>query len=105
MRSAGKLACFRSNISHRDGPGHISRHGGTVCLKLFNLLLKDLGPGFLSRGVLIPVGKIGNFLQGFSSEDWQDCGHVSLNGNAIDPADLSRTDWQGEMIELQVAFG
>jgi hypothetical protein len=105
MRSSGKLACFRSNISHRDSSGRIDRPTGTVCLKLFNLLLKELGPGFLSRGVLISAQKIGHFLNGFSSEDWQVCGQVTLNGKTVDPADLARMDWKGEMIELQVSFG
>lgn len=105
MRSAGKLACFRSNISHRDKPGRENRHTGTVSLKLFNLLLKELGPGFLSRGVLIPAGKIGAFLDGFSTEDRQACVHVTLNGKAVDIADLAITDWQEEMLELQVSFG
>jgi hypothetical protein len=105
MRSAGKLACFRSNISHRDQPGLENRHTGTVSLKLFNLLLKELGPGFLSRGVLIPAVKIGAFLDGFSLEDRQACDNVTLNGKAVDIADLAKTDWQEEMIELQVSFG
>lgn len=104
MRSAGKLACFRSNISHRDNPTRLNRHTGTVSLKLFNLLLKDLGPGFLSRGVLISAEKIDDILNGFSPEDRQACDDVTLNGKAVDFADLARMDWQEEMIELQVSF-
>jgi hypothetical protein len=104
MRSAGKLACFRSNISHRDNPNRRNRHTGTVSLKLFNLLLKELGPGFLSRGVLIPADKIHDILNGFSLEDRQACDHVTLNGKAIDLTDLAQMDWQEEMIELQVSF-
>ena len=71
MRSAGKLACFRSSISHRSKPSQVNRSTGTVSLKLFNLMLKELGPGFLSRGVLISANKINDFLNGFSSEDRQ----------------------------------
>lgn len=105
MRSSGKLACFRSNISHRDSPGRASRPTGTVSLKLFNLLLKELGPGFLSRGVLISAKKINEFLNGFSPEDRQACDHVKLNGKPIDLADLSQIEWQAEMVALQVSFG
>jgi hypothetical protein len=105
MRSAGKLACFRSNISHRGNPVRADRKTGTVSLKLFNLLLKDLGPGFLSRGVLISTKKIDDILNGFSPEDWQACDHMTLNGKAIDRAGLARMNRQEVMIELQVSFG
>jgi hypothetical protein len=105
MRSSGKLACFRSNISHRDTAVRVNRNTGTVTLKLFNLLLKELGPGFLRRGVWFPSGKIDDILHGFSSGDRQACDHATLNGKAIDLADLARMDWQDEMIELKVSFG
>jgi hypothetical protein len=105
MRSAGKLACFRSNISHRDNPVRADLQTGTVSLKLFNLLLKDLGPGFLSRGVLISAKKIDDILNGFSPEDWQACDHMTLNGKAINRAGLARMNRQEVMIELQVFFG
>jgi hypothetical protein len=105
MRSAGKLACFRSNISHRGSHSRVSRSTGTVSLKLFNLLLNELGPGFLSRGVLISADKIGDFLKGFSSEDWQAFDRVTLNGKAVAPEDLAQMQWPDQMVELQVTFG
>jgi hypothetical protein len=106
MRSGGKLACFRSNISHRDTADRLkNRPTGSVSLKLFNLLLNELGPGFLSRGVLIPTEKINDFLSEFISRDWQACDRVTLNGKTIDRgADLTRINWQAEMIELQASF-
>lgn len=106
MRSGGKLACFRSNISHRDKPRKTSEHTGTISLKLFNLLLRELGPGFLSRGVLIPAGNIDSFLHDFKTEDWQACNSATLNGKPIEPAKLAQTNWPAdmEMIELQVFF-
>lgn len=106
MRSGGKLACFRSNISHRDKPREASEHTGTISLKLFNLLLRELGPGFLSRGVLIPAGNLDSFLNDFKSEDWQVCDSATLNGKTVDPEQLSQMDWPEDMkmIELQVFF-
>lgn len=106
MRSGGKLACFRSNISHRDKPREVKEHTGTVSLKLFNLLLKELGPGFLKRGVLIPSKKLNDFLNCFSTEDWQACDSVTLNEKSVDPAQLAQMGWPEDMkmITLQVFF-
>jgi hypothetical protein len=51
MRRGGVLASFRSGISY--DPRGAARMGGSgrITLKLFNLLIDELGPRFLSRGI------------------------------------------------------
>ena len=54
MRRGGILAAFRSDISYRptEDP-HASSHG-RITLKLFNLLIDELGPLFLAGGIWVP---------------------------------------------------
>ena len=53
LRRGGPLAAFRSQITHREEEKAISQRGGVVVLKLFNLLIKELGPSFLRRGIWV----------------------------------------------------
>lgn len=53
LRRGGELASFRGSISCRsDGKNALSQEGHVV-LKLFNLLVNDLGPIFLKQGILL----------------------------------------------------
>jgi hypothetical protein len=53
MRRGGQYAALRRGISHGEDSGADARAGGTVRIKLFNLLLAEVGPRILSRGVLL----------------------------------------------------
>ena len=54
MRRGGVLASFRSGITYCPEGETQNRGDGRITLKLFNLLIDELGPGFLARGVWIP---------------------------------------------------
>jgi hypothetical protein len=54
MRRGGRYAALRRGISHgADSCCASPGGGGTVVIKLFNLLLAELGPLLLSHGVLL----------------------------------------------------
>ena len=54
MRRGGVLASFRSGITYRSGAETSGSSRGRITLKLFNLLIDELGPGFLARGIWVP---------------------------------------------------
>lgn len=54
MRRGGVLASFRSGITYCPTSDASHSGSGRVTLKLFNLLIDELGPGFLARGIWIP---------------------------------------------------
>jgi hypothetical protein len=54
LRRGGALAPMRAAISHREAPG-AARGTGRVRVKLFNLVLDDLGAFFLERGIIVPA--------------------------------------------------
>ena len=54
LRKAGCLAVFRGAITHRkEDHAREACHSGFVKLKLFNLLLGEIGPLFLARGIWV----------------------------------------------------
>lgn len=105
MRSGGVLACFRGTITQQDSTAEISP-AGKICVKLFNLLIKELGPLFLGRGILVSAENIKNALALLTEEDWQACTCATLNQRDIDRAQLPALTFPGgkEMIHLQVDF-
>ncbi len=107
MRAGGLLACFRNTITHREITAPMAHPGGLLTIKLFNLLIKELGPCFLSRGVLISLDQMKALVQRLAAEDWQGCTGADLNQQVIAPGDLSLMDWpEGQgLMRLQVLFG
>jgi len=56
MRRGGPLAALRDGISHQNPPRPPAVRRGRIRLKLFNLLLPELAPRILRRGILLPAG-------------------------------------------------
>jgi len=54
LRRGGFYAAMRRPISHEGGGAAAAGAEITVTLKLFNLVARDLGPGLLGRGILLP---------------------------------------------------
>jgi hypothetical protein len=63
LRKGGAYAAMRRQISHASPGG--SRAGGpvSVTIKLFNLVARELGPGFLEQGVLIRGADLQDFFR------------------------------------------
>lgn len=59
LRRGGFYSAMRSTITHRaaaDAPRLGAEASGTVRVKLFNLLIPELGPALLARGVVLEPG-------------------------------------------------
>ncbi len=63
MRRGGFYAALRQGISHVMDSGTSANECGTVRLKLFNLLLAELGPLVLARGMLLEADELSELLQ------------------------------------------
>ena len=63
MRRGGFYAALRQGISHAAESRVAAGECGAVRLKLFNLLLKELGPLVLARGILLEQGELHDLLQ------------------------------------------
>lgn len=53
MRRSGFYAALRQGITHAERSGGVKPGAGTVTVKLFNLLLPEIGPLILAHGVIL----------------------------------------------------
>jgi hypothetical protein len=104
MRRDGFYANLRRNITYRellpDTPKVVAR----IHVKIFNILLPELGPDFLQRGVLLGITELADFLKSKTAAFWRDCTSAVLNGVVVAPAQLcEKIHLSGsEVIYLQV---
>ncbi len=107
MRSGGVLAGFRHAISHRSTRARSDSGGGLLTIKLFNLLIREIGPRFLRRGILVGGGDLRSLLSSLSKSDWKHCKSAHLDAQQIHTDALMAMDWPAgpERIHLNVTFG
>lgn len=75
MRRGGFYAAFRQGISHHLESGNAAVRHGSVRLKLFNLLLAEIGPLVLARGIILEGTELDELLPLLSASSID-----SLNG-------------------------
>ena len=63
LRRGGQLASFRGSIFCRNHGEEALSQSGHVSVKLFNLLVNDLGPIFLEKGILIKKEQLESFFR------------------------------------------
>lgn len=63
MRRGGFYAALRQGISHVVDSGAVAGRSGTVRVKLFNLLLAELGPLVLARGLILERDELTDLLK------------------------------------------
>jgi hypothetical protein len=87
MRRGGVLASFRSGITYRPASETPGSFKGRITLKLFNLLIDELGPGFLARGIWVPRRRLAEIFPddpGITGIEDREI-HVFMAGNASSP--------------------
>ena len=100
LRRGGQLASFRGSISLvSDGKNAIIQDGH-VFVKLFNLLVKDLGPIFLKKGILVKKEKLKDFFRSQPDDFWLSLKSARLNGQKISSDTLPEIEFS-DMILLE----
>jgi hypothetical protein len=107
MRSGGVLAGFRHSISHRTTGRQSAKSGGVLLIKLFNLLIKEMGPRFLQQGILIRADELQNLLNSQNQIHWEDCSEAELDFRRIEIDTLAAMDWDPDkgLVHLEVTSG
>jgi hypothetical protein len=62
MRQGSVFASFRRSITYRESGLRVGGEG-VVHLKLFNVVMKDLGPSLLTKGILVNACELKNFMK------------------------------------------
>ncbi len=88
LRRGGTYASFRSGITYCEAEKAGAPGEGWVTIKLFNLLMAELGPGLLRAGVFLKTTVLLHFLTERACEITAG-GSAALNGRAIDVGKLT----------------
>lgn len=95
FRSGGALSIFRSSISHRNetNKSKVSAQG-MVTLKLFNLLISEMGPAFLEKGIWVKCDIMKDFIEE-KKINWPSVfKSVCIDGQGIEPDEINRLTWK-----------
>jgi hypothetical protein len=102
LRKGGYYAPMRSQISYRQVTTSKPLQEGMIFLKLFNLVLKELGPTFLKQGVWINGKDLSDFFKRQPDNFWAGCHMAQLGGKNLDVAKLLEVKWADTGVFLQV---
>jgi len=104
LRQGGLLAELRGSITYRNSA--INETGcGTVHVKLFNLIMDDLGLSFLLEGVLIKSADLQSFLQ-TDYDLLRNCSKLLFDDKPVPVPDLLASDFLHghDLIKLSVRY-
>ncbi|HVN97480.1 MAG TPA: hypothetical protein VMT62_13705 [Syntrophorhabdaceae bacterium] len=96
LRRDGLYAGLRSPITYREEDGHICPDQGIITVKLFNLLMDELGPKFLSKGFAIEPSSLMRLLHVHADEFPQEVVSVAFDGKRIEPERLMEKSIYGD---------
>ena len=93
MRRGGIYRALRSSITYNESDSHCEITEGCVHLKLFNLLMKELGPDLFAKGIYLNSSHLSEFLSGQPSGFWRGCKEILLNEEPVKREQLEREAW------------
>jgi len=101
LRSGGFFASLRSTISHLEqAEAECPQQEGIISLKLFNILLKEIGPVFLKRGTWIHGKTLQDFIKSQTDDFWTGCRKAIVDGKQVDLKTLSKIKWADREVFL-----
>jgi hypothetical protein len=83
MRRGGVYSALRNSITYQETGNPCVLKEGTVHMKLFNLLMNDLGPHLLKKGILVRSMDLADFLSKRSEAFWTGCRNIFLNEKSL----------------------
>ncbi len=91
LRRGGPYSSFRSGITYHETGGKCVSGEGLVRIKLFNLMMEELGPGHLKKGIFVESSSLGDFLKEKPEDFWWGCRQIMLDGKSLGAGELQET--------------
>lgn len=104
MRRNSPYASFRSSITHKKSKTDPPKTEGIIRLKLFNVLLKEMGAGLLKKGVFINSSLIEDLLKAQGVDFRQGNTKILLNEKPVNYSFLEESGFRfaGDIIFFSV---
>ena len=93
LRRGGTFASLRSQLTHPRDEAPVAQQEGFIVLKLFNLLMDELGPALLHRGVFIKKEVLKEFLKNLPKDFWAGCPAPKVDGEEVKVDELLARNW------------
>jgi len=88
MRRGGFYAAMRGAMTYREDAANPGHGVEWVRVKLFNLLLRELGPGFLARGIIMTAAELSEFIANGEISPQEFITPPALDARVISPDEL-----------------
>ncbi len=88
LRRGGTYSSFRSAITYHETGEECASGEGFVQIKVFNLLMAELGPALLQRGVILSSVDFLSFASGQSPDFWERCRHITFDSRPVNSREL-----------------
>jgi len=104
LRRGSYYAAMRSHITAVESEEAAASKEGMVTMKLFNLLIGQLGPIFLERGIWVEKHLLQDFFAGLPHNFWANCKEARINERRMEPEAVALWKWPetDELIFLKV---
>lgn len=102
LRVGSRYAAMRSEISYHLDEGRPETGQGFVLLKLFNLLIRELGPGLLKKGVWTNGEKLKDFFDSLPESFWKNCTEAEVNGLPSSRKELEDLPRAGSLVMVRL---
>ncbi|MBI5633284.1 MAG: hypothetical protein HZA15_07400 [Nitrospirae bacterium] len=103
LRRGGAYSSFRNAITYHEKAETCSVKEGYVRIKIFNLLMAEMGPCLLQRGVSLKAEDLLSFMAGLSQDFWKGCRRTEFDNKPVDLRILQNSLTAGDEILLSVS--
>jgi hypothetical protein len=106
LRRGSVYAVMRSQITCTGRGDVVCPMEGRVMLKIFNLLINELGPILLAKGILIEKDVLRGFLSEQPQDFWMNCEEARIDGRLVECETVQKIEWSDaeDIISLEVEF-
>lgn len=102
LRRGGAYAAMRRQITHKGCPRNPIVKDGTIVLKLFNLVAKDIGPMFFTRGIWVNGEDIQRIFRKAPQDFREGCHAVQIDGITGNVEGLFDIEWEERLVFLKL---
>lgn len=104
FRKGGYLASLRSLLTDAKEKKHDIDRERFIALRLFNLLIRDLGLELLQQGIWIEGEELKEFLKSLPCSFWMmKCKEIRINGEKCHPDKIKNVKWADNKVFLQIS--
>lgn len=92
MRREGVYSSLRSSITYEEKHSNYLSKEGLISLKLYNLLIDELGLLLLKRGIFVKSTELSAFLTKQPDNFWRGCKEILLGGKPVERSVLQKSN-------------